>query len=101
MISRTRRARSSSDACSRFWGSVIAIQLLASVSVTQAPISELKDEISTRIDALRPELERVGRDIHANPEIAYEEHKAVAWLTDLLEKHGFSIEVGVANTPTA
>src|SRR5438132_13151963 len=101
MMSRTRRARSSSDACSRFRGSAIAIQLLASVSVTQAPISQLKDEISTRIDALRPELERVGREIHANPEIAYEEHKAVAWLAELLKKHGLSIEVGVAKTATA
>jgi len=71
------------------------------VSVTQAPISQLKDEISTRIDALRPELERVGRQIHANPEIGYEEHKAVAWLAELLKKHGFSVELGVANTPTA
>ena len=71
------------------------------MSVTQAPISQLKDEISTRIDALRPELERVGRQIHANPEIGYEEHKAVAWLAELLKKHGFSVELGVANTPTA
>jgi amidohydrolase len=101
MISRTRRASSSSDACSRFSGSAIAIQLLASVSVAQAPISQLKDEISTRIDALRPDLERIGRDIHANPEIAYEEHKAVGWLAELLKKQGFSVELGVANTETA
>jgi amidohydrolase len=74
---------------------------LASVSVTQAPISQLKDEISTRIDALRPELERIGRDIHAHPEVAYEEHRAVAWLAELLKKQGFSVELGVANTPTA
>ncbi len=71
------------------------------MSVAQAPISQLKDEISTRIDALRPELERIGRDIHANPEVAYEEHQAVAWLTEVLKKHGFSVELGVANTPTA
>ena len=71
------------------------------MSVTQAPIGQLKDELSTRVDALRPELERIGRDIHANPEIAYEEHRAVAWLTALLEKYGFTVDVGVANTPTA
>ena len=71
------------------------------MSVTQAPIGQLKDELSTRIDALRPELERIGRDIHANPEIAYEEHRAAAWLTALLQKYGFEVEVGVANTPTA
>jgi amidohydrolase len=71
------------------------------MSVAQAPASQLKDEISTRIDALRPELERIGRDIHANPEIAYEERQAVGWLTALLREHGFEVEVGVANTPTA
>ena len=71
------------------------------MSVAQASISQLKDEISNRLDALRPELERIGRDIYANPEIAYEERQAVAWLTELLKKYGFAVEIGVANTPTA
>jgi amidohydrolase len=74
---------------------------LASVSVAQASTGQVKDAISARVDALRPELERIGRDIHANPEIAYEERQAVAWLTELLKKHGFGVELGVANTPTA
>lgn len=69
--------------------------------MASASIGQLKDEISTRVDALRPELERIGRDIHANPEIGYEERRAVAWLTELLTRQGFSVEVGVANTPTA
>lgn len=69
--------------------------------MAQASIDQLKDALSTRIDALRPELERIGRDIHANPEIGYEEHRAVAWLTELLKRHGFGVEVGVADTPTA
>src|SRR2546421_3618424 len=71
------------------------------MSVAQAPVTQLKDGISTRIDALRPELERIGRDIHANPEIAYEEQQAVGWLTALLREQGFEVEVGIANTPTA
>jgi len=71
------------------------------VSIAQASISEVKDAISSTVDALRPELERVGRDIHAHPEIGYEEKQAVGWLTALLRKHGFDVEVGVANTPTA
>ena len=71
------------------------------MSVAQASIGQLKDGIGTRIDALRPELERVSRDIYANPEIAYEERQAVAWLAELLKKHGFSVVVGVANIPTA
>lgn len=71
------------------------------MSVAQASVSQLKDELSTRIDALRPELERISRDIHANPEIGYQERQAVAWLSELLRKHGFGVEVGVADTPTA
>jgi amidohydrolase len=74
---------------------------LASVSVAQASISQLKDELSTSVDALRPELERIGRDIHANPEIGYQETQAVAWLAGSLREHGFSVQVGVADTPTA
>jgi amidohydrolase len=74
---------------------------LARMSVAQASVSQLKDAISTTIDALRPELERIGRDIHANPEIGYEERQAVGWLTALLRQHGFEVDVGVANTPTA
>ncbi len=69
--------------------------------MAQAPTDQIKDALSTRIDALRPELERVSRDIYTNPEIAYQERQAVAWLTELLKKHGFSVEVGVADTPTA
>src|SRR5207302_1579204 len=64
------------------------------MSVAQAPVTQLKDGISTRIDALRPELERIGRDIHANPEIAYEERQAVGWLTALLREQGFDVEGG-------
>src|SRR5438874_10795991 len=71
------------------------------MSVAHASIGQLKAEISARLDTLRPELERIGRDIYANPEIAYEERQAVAWLTELLKKYGSEVEVGVANTPTA
>lgn len=71
------------------------------MSVAQASVSQLKDAIGTAVDALRPELERIGRDIHANPEIGYEERQAVGWLTALLRRHGFEVDVGVANTPTA
>ena len=71
------------------------------MSVAQASTAELKEQLSARIDSLRPELERIGREIYANPEIGYEEHKAAGWLADLLRKQGFSVEPGVADTPTA
>jgi amidohydrolase len=71
------------------------------MALTQTGASVVKDAISARVDQLRPELERIGRDIHANPEIGYEEHQAAGWLTEFLRSHGFTVEVGVADTPTA
>ena len=71
------------------------------MSVAQASTSQVKDQLATRIDALRPELERISRDIYSHPEIAYEERQAVGWLSEFLRKQGFSVEVGVADTPTA
>src|ERR1700737_3651430 len=50
---------------------------------------------------MRPVLQPSGRKILHNPEIASEERQAVGWLAELLKKHGFSVEVGVADTPTA
>ena len=71
------------------------------MSVAQASTSQVKDQLAARIDALRPELERISRDIYSHPEIAYEERQAVGWLTEFLRKQGFSVEIGVADTPTA
>src|SRR5919108_5252855 len=71
------------------------------MSIAPPAVAQLKEAISARIAELRPELEKAGRDIHANPEVGYEEHQAVKWLSDLLRRHGFQVEVGVANTPTA
>lgn len=71
------------------------------MSVAQAETGQLKDQLSARIDALRPELERIARQIYAHPEVGYQEHQAVGWLTEFLKNQGFSVEVGVAETPTA
>src|SRR5438067_4231848 len=71
------------------------------MSIAQASTGQLKDQRGARIDSLRPELERIGRQIYANPEIGYEERQAAGWLTEFLRQQGFSVEGGVAETPTA
>ena len=53
------------------------------------------------IDELRGELVETSLDIHAHPELNYEEHHAAAVLADSLERHGFLVERGVGGVETA
>ena len=39
--------------------------------------------------------------IHANPEEAFAEHQAAAWLSEELAGQGFRVDRGVAGLPTA
>lgn len=50
-------------------------------------LDDLKRETCDRIDALAPELIDISHQIHAKPELAFQEHFAAALLADTLEKH--------------
>jgi amidohydrolase len=60
-----------------------------------------KQEAFDRIDTLRDSLEDLARRIHSNPEVLFEERQAAAWLCEMLEQHGFSIERPIAEMETA
>ncbi len=64
-------------------------------------IESLKEQVKKEIDLLSPELIRIGKFLHKNPELAFKEFKAVEVLTDALRKNGFKIKKGVAGLPTA
>ena len=53
------------------------------------------------VDALREEICEVSDALWDNPETAYEEVAAAKMLSDALEKHGFTVNRGVAGIPTA
>ena len=46
----------------------------------------LKERVCQVVDEMQGELLRVSHAIHANPELAFEEHQAAALLVDALEK---------------
>ena len=48
----------------------------------QSDVEHLKRQVQTEMDRLTPDLFAVSRFLHANPELAYEEHQAVDLLTD-------------------
>ena len=51
-------------------------------------LDDAKTRVAQTVDRLADELERLSHQIHANPELAFKEEKAAAWLTELLAKHG-------------
>jgi len=64
-------------------------------------IDELKALVIGEVDAHRDQLNELSLRIHSNPELAFQETKAVAWLRQYLEANGFSVEQGICGLPTA
>ncbi|NOT40855.1 MAG: amidohydrolase, partial [Alphaproteobacteria bacterium] len=64
-------------------------------------LDTLKREVSSAIDALRPELIAASHAIHANPELAFEEKFAASLLTKTVEQHGLIVERGAYGVATA
>jgi amidohydrolase len=59
------------------------------------------ERISKIVDALSPELKKLTKDIHDNPELGNQEFKACGWQIALLTKYGFKIEENFCGLPTA
>ena len=61
----------------------------------------LKATVLEAVEAQRAELVDLSLRIHANPEVALQEVKASAWLTEYLESKGFEVQRGICELPTA
>ena len=67
-----------------------------------APSKEsLSETTATAINGARSELVAVALDIHAHPELNYQEKHAAQLLSRALEQHGFQVERGVGGVETA
>ena len=62
---------------------------------------KLKEKLKAELEIRRSELVRLSSDIHDNPELSFQEVKAVSWLSNYLENNGFCVEKGVAGLATA
>lgn len=63
--------------------------------------ADLKAKACQQVDDYRRELVELSLKIHTNPELGFEEIKAIGWLTDFLRNNGFVIEVGSGGFATA
>jgi len=55
-------------------------------------------KVISQIEAYREELVALRRDIHAHPELAYEERRTSALVAERLRAWGFDVDVGLART---
>ena len=62
---------------------------------------DIKQIIIDKIDNIEEELIGLSNNIHKNPELAFNEYKAVEFITTMLNKHGFIIEKGIGGIETA
>ena len=63
--------------------------------------AQAKARAAARVDELAEALVAASHDIHARPELAYEEHFAAGRLADLVEVQGIAVERGAFGLPTA
>lgn len=64
-------------------------------------LRRVKQRIREAAEQARDEVVDLSHAVHADPEIAFEEIRTAAKLITVLERHGFSVETGVANLDTA
>ncbi len=57
--------------------------------------------VDAAVEAAASELMAVSREIHAHPELGYQEFQAAGRLSELLQHHGFAVTRGTAGMETA
>jgi amidohydrolase len=62
---------------------------------------ELSVAIDDAVAADAHDLVTLSANLHANPELRFEEVKAAAWICELVASRGISVERGVGGMPTA
>ena len=65
------------------------------------PHADQKARIAAAVDAARAEILDLSHRIHADPETAFEEHRAAAAVAEVLVRHGYEVELPAGTLATA
>src|SRR6188472_2332474 len=65
------------------------------------PFADVKARAAEAVEAARDEILDLSHRIHANPEPSFEEHRAAAWVADVLAGHGFAVARPAGRLETA
>ncbi|WP_266064474.1 M20 metallopeptidase family protein [Brucella intermedia] len=64
----------------------------------QASSGDFKEDIAAAIERIEPRLVALRREIHADPELAFEEHHTAARIVEALSELGLSARTGIGST---
>ena len=81
-----------------FRHTILAASLLSGLSQLGAQAASLPAPFDTQLTADFPKLEAFYRDLHANPELGFAEHKTAAKLAERAKALGFEVTTGVGGT---
>ena len=59
---------------------------------------QIRQQLDWRFDQDYPQLEALYRDIHAHPELGFQEHRTAALLAARMRRLGFAVTEGVGRT---
>ena len=65
------------------------------------PFADVKTRVAAAVEQARDEIVDLSHRIHANPEPAFEERQASAWVTEALRAHGFEVQFPAGSLDTA
>jgi amidohydrolase len=65
------------------------------------PFGDVKGRAAAAVEAARAEILDLSHRIHANPEPAFEEHRAAAWVAEAVARHGYAVEHPAGSLATA
>lgn len=75
-----------------------AILALSAASASAQLPAPLKSDVNTRVDAMYPWLDKVYKDLHAHPEIAFQEVRTAGKLALEMRNLGFTVTEQVGKT---
>jgi amidohydrolase len=64
-------------------------------------VTDTKARLAAAVEAHRTEIVELSHRIHANPEPAFEEHRAATWVAETIARHGFAVEHPAGRLATA
>jgi len=70
-------------------------------STAPAELERARAEARRRVEAAADDLVRLSHDIHAHPELGFEEQQASEWVAGMLAGAGLAVDKGVAGLDTA